>query len=109
MAGAGMAQPIGVYRTVSPARRYLCELYRLAARVPLASIQRRLHLSGIAAARGRALPRPSWTALHLKAFAIVSSWFTLLRTAYLSFPRARVYEHAVNVGAISLERSVLDG
>lgn len=93
-------------RTVplSPARRLVCDLLHFARRIPSVPVQRRMNLADVIAARRQAPSRPSWVVIFLKAYARVAAGRPELRRAYLSFPRPRLYEHALNVASVAVER-----
>ena len=99
-----MPHAIGRKLTLSFARRFFRDLLLRARRNPIASMQRRMRLAAVAAARELAVPRPSWQAIFLKAFAHVSAGNPLLRRCHLSWPWPRWYQHAETVAAIPVER-----
>jgi hypothetical protein len=103
-----MPQPKGHILSLSPPRRFICDLVHFARKVPSVPVERRMHLSAVAAARRAAAPRPSWCAVFTKAYAAVAAERPELRRAYLSFPRPRLYEHPVNVASVAVERRVGD-
>src|ERR1700735_3666402 len=98
-----MAQPVGFNLPLSLARRYRCDLIRLAQRLPTQTTQRRMNLNITLATRSVAAPRPSWHAIFTKAYALVAQTWPQLRRAYLSFPWAHFYEHSTNVASVALE------
>jgi hypothetical protein len=61
-------------------------------------------LAEVAEARAHAVPRPSWCAIFTKAYALVAKSRPQLRRAFMSFPRAHLYEHPLNVATIAVER-----
>ena len=103
-----MAQPVGVNLPLSLARRYRCDMIHLSRQTPTQTTQRRLNLAVTSAVRAAAAPRPSWTALFTKAYALVAASWPQLRRVYLSFPWAHVYEHPASIASIALERRFLD-
>jgi hypothetical protein len=75
-----------------------------SAKVPSVTVERRMRLGAVVAARRACQPRPSWSALFIKGFAIIAARTPELRTAYMTFPWAHFYEHPSNVATINLER-----
>jgi hypothetical protein len=76
-----------------------------ARKVPTVPVHRRLNVAAVAAARLLAQPRPSWSAVFIKAYAFVCAARPELRRAYVSFPWPHLYEHPVNIASVALERS----
>src|SRR5258708_29790153 len=100
-----MSSPKGTYRALSPPRRWMGDLVALSRAIPIARREHGLHLKPVVAARDAlAKPRPGWVALFLKAFALVARRRPHLRQGYFGFPWPRIYEHATNVAAITVER-----
>jgi hypothetical protein len=99
-----MSEPAGFSLPLSAPRRLICDLLHYARRVPTVPVQRRMRLAAVAAAREAAAPRPSWCAVFTKAYATVAAADPLLRRAYLSFPRPRLYQHPANVATVAVGR-----
>jgi hypothetical protein len=85
-------------------RRFVGDLMHYAARVPTVSIQRRMQLAPVLAARQAAVPRPSWCAIFTKAYSFVAAARPELRRVYMPFPWPHLYEHPVNIATIAVER-----
>ena len=100
-----MPEAVGRRLTLSPPRRFLCELLHRARKVPAMSVVRRLRLAEVAAARAAADPRPGWAAVFLKAFAVVTASTPELRRAYARFPVPHLCEQPATTVAVALERS----
>jgi len=98
-------QPRGRYASLSPGRKWMGDLVALSRTIPIAALEHRLHLKPLIEARD-ALPKPhpSWIALFLKAFGLVSRHRHHLRRGYFNFPWPRLYEHPATVAAITVER-----
>jgi hypothetical protein len=89
---------------ISPFRRLVTDLMHFSAKVPSVTIDRRMKLAALVAARRACSPRPSWSAIFIKAFATIAARTPELRRAYMTFPRARLYEHPTNIVTMNLER-----
>lgn len=100
--------PTGRKLALSLPRRFMCDLMRVAEKVPLIPLERRMRLGEVAAARHSAHPRPSWAALFIKAYAMVAAQRSVLRRAYCTFPWPHLYEHPVSVAAVAVDRPFQD-
>ncbi|MCS7047409.1 MAG: hypothetical protein NZO58_13710 [Gemmataceae bacterium] len=98
----------GTYRLLSPFRRLVADLMYFSMQTPAVMIERRMDLSALAAARLRCVPRPAWTVLFTKAFALVGRDFPELRQAYMPYPFPRLYENRHSVAALNVERKLGD-
>lgn len=103
-----MAEPFGRTLPISLPRRFICDLMRLARKVPSVPVQRRMNLAAVAAARRLVVPKPSWCAIFTKAYGFVAAARPEFRRAYIPFPTPRVYEHPNNIASIAVERSFGD-
>jgi hypothetical protein len=68
------------------------------------TIDRRMDLSPLIAARAACTPRPGWCVLISKAYAMLSRDYPELRRSYLKFPWPRLYEHPHNIVTLNVER-----
>ncbi len=89
---------------LSPARRMAIELLRHAACVPTVPVARTMNLARLSQARERLAARPSWTALFIRAYGLVSQRFPELRRVYIPWPYPHLYEHPHSVCALVVER-----
>ncbi len=99
-----MSQPTGRTIPLSLPRRFVTDLVHFARKVPTVPVERRMDLAPVVAARRAAGPRPSWSVIFLKAYALVAAARPELRRAFLTFPRARLYEHPENIASVAVER-----
>jgi hypothetical protein len=98
MPAAGRSLPLSV------PRRFIADLLHAAAKVPAFTVERRMNLAPLVAARAAAATRIGWCALFAKAFALTALKHADLRRAYMTFPRPHLYEHPENVAAVAIER-----
>jgi hypothetical protein len=82
----------------------VADLMRVSQRVPAVTLERRMDLAALAAARQGCTPRPSWAVLFAKAFALVARSWPELRRSYMAFPRPRLYEHPYSTVALNVAR-----
>src|SRR5258708_27769838 len=87
---------------LSPFRRMVVDLMHFS-KAPCVSVERRMDLARLVAARQVCSPRPSWTALFAKACAMVARDVPELRQAYMLFPWPRLYEHGKSIVSINVE------
>ena len=79
---------------------------QFSLQVPTVTVDRRMNLARLMAARQLCVPRPTWTALFTKAYAIVAAREPRLRRCYMSVPWARFYEHPKNIATLNIGRRV---
>jgi hypothetical protein len=89
---------------VSPFRRLVTDLMHFSAKVPSVTVDRRMKLAALVAARRACQSRPSWSALFIKAYALIAARTPELRTSYMTFPWPRLYEHPINIVTMNTER-----
>jgi hypothetical protein len=103
-----MAKEIGRSYPLSPFRRLVTDLMRFSRHVPAVTVERRLRLAALVAARQRCAPRPCWAVVFAKALALVARSRPELRRSYMAFPWARLYEHPSSTAAVNVERQLPD-
>lgn len=99
-----MPQVRGRRLSLSPARRFVCDMMYFSRGIPTIPIERRMNVGALMVARKQLSRRPGWSALFTKAYAIVAMRQQELRQAYLPFPWPHLYQHPINIGAVSVER-----
>lgn len=89
---------------LSPARRLVGDLMRFSAGIPRITVQRRMNIGPLVQARQRLDPRPSWTAIFLKGYALLSQETPDLRRAYVKLPWPHLYEYPSSIASLAYER-----
>jgi hypothetical protein len=89
---------------LSRARRLVIDFLHFAAGAPTVPVQRRINLQPVIEARAALSDRPAWTAILVKAFAVVSAEVPELRRAYCKFPWHHLYEVHTPVASVVVER-----
>ena len=89
---------------LSRARRLVIDFLHFAAGVPTVPVQRRIKLKPVIEARAALAERPAWTAIIVKAYALVSAEVPELRRAYCKLPWHHLYEFPTPVASIVVER-----
>jgi len=95
----------GKWISLSPQRRFVCDLLHFAKAVPSVPSERRMRLADVVEARAASEQRISWCAIFIKAYSIVSAARPELRRAYIPVPWGHLYEHPINVASFSVERT----
>jgi hypothetical protein len=103
-----MSEPTGKSYPVSYFRRLVIDLMHFSAKVPSVTIERRMDLAPLVAAREACTPAPSWSAIFTKAYAMVAARTAALRTSYMTFPWPRYYEHPGNIATLNIDRRLAD-
>jgi hypothetical protein len=103
---AGKSGATGKYVPISYFRRLVADLMHFSAKVPTATIERHMDLAVLVAARRACTPSPTWSAIITRAYSLVAARTPPLRTAYLTFPWPRLFEHAVNSATLNVDRQV---
>lgn len=89
---------------LSRARRLVIDFLHFASGVPTVPVQRRIKLQPVIDARAALADRPAWTAIMVKAFALVSAEVPELRRAYCKCPWPHLYEVPTPVASVVVER-----
>jgi hypothetical protein len=100
----GKRRPEGRYLELSLQRRWVGDLLAACLRTPVVAGEQTMRVGPAAAARRALRDPPGWTAIILKAYAIVAQRRPELRRNFLSFPRHRLYEHPCSVATVIVER-----
>lgn len=89
---------------LSAPRRLVGDLMRFSIDVPRVTVQRRMNLAPLVRARQALQPRPSWTAIFLKGYALLARETPELRRAYVKLPWPQLYEYPQSVASVAHER-----
>jgi hypothetical protein len=74
--------------------------------VPRVTVQRRMNLAPLVAARRALDERPPWTAIFVKGYALLAQETPEFRRAYVKLPWPHLYEYPESVAAIAHEREI---
>lgn len=100
-----MSQPRkGIRVPISPARAMVGELLHHAVQVPSLPLSREAKIADLVAERNRASDSPSWIAVFMRAYGLVSRRHPELRRALIRWPWPHFYEHPESECAILIER-----
>lgn len=102
---AGVVRMRGRWISLSIPRRLVADYMHFSADVPLSSVQREMCLEDVAAARRAGPERTPWSAIFVKAYALVAAEFPELRRAYLQLPWPHFYEYPTSVASVTVERA----
>src|SRR5262249_14508711 len=93
----------GIRLAISPARKLVLELMHHARKVPSLPLSRVVNVGNLAAVRRDGF-RPSWTAIFMRAYALVAQRHPELRRALIPWPWQHFYEHPISEAAVLIER-----
>jgi hypothetical protein len=93
------------YRSIPLHRRWMNEVVHFGKKSHMMGASWRINVSPVVAARAAQQPAIGWTAIWMKALALVSRRRPELRTAYFPFPWARLYQHPEFVCTVVIERT----
>ncbi|QVL34275.1 hypothetical protein KIH39_10315 [Telmatocola sphagniphila] len=96
----------GKTTSVSYFRRLVIDLMHFSKKIPSVTLERRMELGKLMAARKACSQSPTWSSIFTKAYAIVSARHEVLRTAYLTFPWTRFYTHPKTVATLAVDRQL---
>jgi hypothetical protein len=85
-------------------RRMVIDFLHFARAVPTVPVQKHMSVAELIAARAACRDRPRWTAIFVKAFALVSQEVPELRRAYVKIPWPHLYEYPTAKAYILIER-----
>src|SRR5262245_23880258 len=94
----------GLRIALSPARKMVGELIHHARKVPTIPLSRDLNVALLADARRQCTPPPSWMAIFVRAYGLLSARHAVLRRAFIRWPIPHLYEHPVSECAVIVER-----
>ncbi len=89
-----------------PSRRVRNDMLYFANKAPTLPVQRRMALGTLVAARSACRHRPPWTALFLRAYALLAQEIPELRRVYIGFPRPHLFEVPASVAIVTVERTI---
>src|SRR5207249_4884528 len=80
------------------------ELMHHARKVPSIPLSRALDVAAVANARRTCPDPPSWMAIFVRAYGLLSARHAVLRRAYIPWPVPHLYEHPASECAVIVER-----
>jgi hypothetical protein len=93
---------------LSRPRRIVADHCHFARKTPLGVIKCKINIKRAIDARSKAMSRPSWTALFIKAFALVAKDTPAFRQAYVKLPWPQLYEYPMSIASLVVERPYQD-
>jgi hypothetical protein len=89
---------------ISAPRRLVGDLLRFSTDVPRVTVQRHMNIGPLVRARQAQQPKPSWSAIFIKGYALLAREVPEFRRAYVKLPWPHFYEYPVSVASIAHER-----
>ena len=106
-AGAHGSSPSRGRRIAMPrSRRYVNDFLYFCHRVPTQAIYRDCNVGRLAALRRRADPRIGWSAIMLRAYALMAARRPWLQRCFMKWPWEHLYEHPAQVCRFTVAREV---
>ncbi len=99
-----MSESRGKTIPLSLPRRWVGDILHFGKDVPIITGERGVRVKKLVAARRSVSHPPSWQAIILKAFGLVSERVPEMRRSYLSRPWARLHEMPYSVGTAVIDR-----
>ncbi len=93
---------------LSVARRMIADYMWAASGIARVDVTRRVAFHDLITIRGGLRDPPSWTAIFVKAFAIIAAEIPELRRVYMTLPWPHLYEYADSTVVILQERQIMD-
>ena len=92
---------------LSVARRLVADYMWAASSIARVDVTRRVAFHELIRIRGELRDPPSWTAIFVKAFAIVAAEIPELRRVYMKLPWPHLYEYADSTASVLQERQIM--
>ncbi len=89
---------------LSKSRRMVIDFLHFSRALPTVPVQRRMSIEAVVAARRDCGQKPQWSAIFVKAYALLSQEFPVLRQAYVKLPWPHLYEYPTSSVNIVFER-----
>jgi hypothetical protein len=96
----------GTARKISTPRCFIADLMRASLDIPFVSLARVLNVQDLVEARAEAARPPGWSAIFVKAFALVAKDEPALRTLYVKWPWPGFYELPRSAATVAIARVV---
>lgn len=93
-------------RALSLGRRLISDGLAFSCGDHAATGERTMRLADVIAARRAAVPRPSWCAVMLKAFAIAAARHPEMRQVFLRIPWGHLCEFNTQIASIAINRQI---
>lgn len=99
-----MARVTGRRVPLSLPRTWIADLMHASRHVPLAAVERRLHLAPLVEARRRCPDPPPWAAIVVKGYALVAARMPALRRSYQGYPWPHLFEADDSIASVAVAR-----
>jgi hypothetical protein len=89
---------------LSPAKRLVLDVLHFSRGIPTVPVQKRMAIAPLVAARAACGKSPRWTAIFVKAYALLAREIPELRQAYVKLPLPHIYEYRSSIASVVIER-----
>jgi hypothetical protein len=89
---------------LSPAKRLVLDVLHFSRGIPTVPVQKRMCIAPLAQARAACGKNPRWTAIFVKAYALLARDFPELRRVYVKLPLPHIFEYRSSIASVVIER-----
>jgi|SRR5579884_1044468 len=94
----------GTAITLSRAKRLVLDVLYFSRGIPTVPVQKRMCITPLLEARAACGARPRWTAIFVKAYALLAREFPELRRVYVKLPLPHLFEYRSSIASVVVER-----
>jgi hypothetical protein len=89
---------------LSPAKRLVLDVLHFSRGIPTVPVHKRMCIAPLVEARAACANAPRWTAIFVKAYALLAREFPELRRVYVKLPLPHMFEYRSSVASVVVER-----
>jgi hypothetical protein len=89
---------------LSPAKRLVLDVLHFSRGIPTVPVQKRMSIAPLVQARAACGKSPRWTAIFVKAYALLAREIPELRRVYVKLPLPHIFEYRSSVASVVIER-----
>lgn len=89
---------------LSPAKRLVLDVLHFSRGIPTVPVQKRMSIAPLVEARAACGKSPRWTAIFVKAYALLARDVPELRRVYVKLPLPHIFEYRSSVASVVIER-----
>jgi hypothetical protein len=89
---------------LSPAKRLVLDVLHFSRGIPTVPVQKRMAIAPLVQARAACGKSPRWTAIFVRAYALLAREVPELRRVYLKLPLPHIFEYRSSIASVVIER-----
>jgi hypothetical protein len=89
---------------LSPAKRLVLDVLHFSRGIPTVPVQKRMAIAPLVQARATCGKNPRWTAIFVKAYALLAREVPELRRVYVKLPLPHIFEYRSSIASVVIER-----